>query len=449
MNIESSVAAGGSHNDVPSSISRRAARAAWLGFFVDMFDIYLPIIVLAPAIQYFEPPKGTLSKQLAMIIFSLIYASTLLGRPLGSLIFGWLSDRIGRRPSTLIAVIGFGTITLLIACMPGYATIGIASLFTLIFLRFVAGILLAGEYTGAMPLAMEYSPRDRRAVFCGLIMTSFPAAYIAISASTYLLLQIIPSGGLHSAYTQWGWRLPFLVGALIAYSFAFFWYRRVPESESWRKVRKTENPLLALTKKGNRSAFIQVFILVSGLWFLIYMLAAVVPGTLSSVVHLTHTQVTFTMMIAFVIIAIFYVLASLVAHVIGRRPFYILCGFLAVIGGTGFYLGLISIKANDIVSAILLTAGFGICVAVGWSIMPAYLNERFHTSIRASGFGVSYSLSVIIPSFFAFYQVALAHIMPASLTPIPLTILGGVLLGVGAYLGPETRNVDLSHMGDT
>jgi len=208
----------------------------------------------------------------------------LLGRPIGSLIFGWLSDRIGRRPVTLLAVLGFATATLLIARLPGYAAAGLTGLEALILLRFLAGIFLAGEYTAAMPLAMEYSPRDRRAVASGFIMTSFPLAYVAISGVTYLLLRLIPSG----------------------------------------TVEKADNPLLELARGDNLRVFAQVFTLMSGLWFLIYMIAAAIPATLAGVLRFSHEQVTFTMMLAFVVIAAGYVVASWISQVIGRRPFYIL-----------------------------------------------------------------------------------------------------------------------------
>ncbi len=104
---------------------------------------------------------------------------------------------------------------------------------------------------------------------------------------------------------------------------------------------------------------------------------------------------------------------------------------------------LIRLGPGDVAGAIWLTALFGICVAAGWSIFPAHLNERFRTSIRSSGFGVAYSLSVAIPSFFSGCQAALSQTMPSQFTAVPLIILGGLLLSIGSYWGPETRDVDL------
>ena len=90
--------------------SRRAIRGAFFGFFVDMFDIYLPVVVLTPAIKYFVSPD--LCDGATALVAGMVFASTLVGRPVGALIFGHYADRIGRKRATLISVTGFGVLTL-------------------------------------------------------------------------------------------------------------------------------------------------------------------------------------------------------------------------------------------------------------------------------------------------------------------------------------------------
>jgi hypothetical protein len=77
-----------------------------------------------------------------------------------------------------------------------------------------------------------------------------------------------------------------------------------------------------------------------------------------------------------------------------------------------------------------------------WGVIVTYVNERFVTDVRATGFGVGFSLSVIIPSFYAFYMNWLSHIMPMRLTPVLLLAIGGVIGTIGAWMGPETKDVD-------
>ena len=127
-----------------------------------------------------------------------------MGRPIGALVFGHYADRIGRKKATIVSVSGFGILTLVIACLPGYATWGMASVVLFIALRFIVGFFVGGEYTAASPLAMEYSPKDRRGPNRAKIMTGFPLAYFTISGLTLLVLQIAPSGDPTSAYSVWG-----------------------------------------------------------------------------------------------------------------------------------------------------------------------------------------------------------------------------------------------------
>jgi len=88
--------------DRAGSPARTAARAAVLAFFVDAFDIYLPVLVLAPAMAYFRPAH--LGAGTTALLASLVFPATLVTRPLGAAIFGNLADTVGRKPATLTAV---------------------------------------------------------------------------------------------------------------------------------------------------------------------------------------------------------------------------------------------------------------------------------------------------------------------------------------------------------
>jgi hypothetical protein len=82
-----------------------------------------------------------------------------------------------------------------------------------------------------------------------------------------------------------------------------------------------------------------------------------------------------------------------------------------------------------------------------WGIVTCYICERFPTHVRASGYGIGYSLAIIIPSFSGIYLLWLSHLMPYLYTPIVLVVLAPLLMIVGALLGPETRDVEL-HLPD-
>jgi MFS family permease len=420
--------------------AKSAIRGAWVGFFVDMFDIYLPIVVLAPALIYFISPD--LSPAATAVVGGSIFAATLIGRPLGALIFGHYADKIGRRRTTIISVTGFGVGTLLIAFLPGYEQWGITAVALFIFLRFVDGIFLGGEYTAASPLAMEYSPKEKRGFYGALIQTGYPLAFAAISLLTLALLQVIPAGDLNSPYVQWGWRLPFVLGGLMAFALVYYYVREVHESEVFEESGGTESPLRELFRGQNLWSFLQVFVLMAGFWLTLYTASAMLPGLLTSELGLDGTSLTITLSIAFLVLVGAYMAAGVLSQRIGRRPYII--GNAIVMGTVGtllFYL-LISTAPENLFVVILYVTLIVVVVTAPWGLTTTYVNERFQTGVRASGFGLGYSLAVIPPAFYAFYQAGLASFMPFKYTPLPLLVIGALLMLVGAVWGPETKDVD-------
>jgi MFS family permease len=133
----------------------------------------------------------------------MIFATTLIGRPIGAFVFGHFADTIGRE------------------CM------------------LIDGIFLGGEYTPASPLAMEYCPKEKRGLYGALIQSAAPLGTAAISLVTLAVLAGLPASGLDSPYVQWGWRIPFLVGAAMASALPIYYQRSVEESKVWQKSSRS------------------------------------------------------------------------------------------------------------------------------------------------------------------------------------------------------------------
>jgi MFS family permease len=419
---------------------RAAIRGGMLAYFVDQFDIYLPIVVLAPAAIYFQ--SASLSASTTALLASLVFASTLVGRPLGAIIFGHFADTVGRKRTTLVAVGGFGTITLLTACLPGYETIGMWSVGLLIGLRFVDGIFLGGEYTTAVPLAMEWCPRHRRGLFASIITATSPAAYAMIAAVTLLMLELLPSAGLHSSYVQWGWRVPFLIGALLSAVLFRYYLKQVHEPPAELTGERYRLPFLRLVVRYPK-ALAQVFVLMTGTWLATNMEAAVTPAQLKAHLELSSKQVTLTMLVINASAAVSYPFFGMLSQRIGRRRFYIGYGLTVLVLGSGSY-------------SLLMTSNGGLGAALGWGVLigvftvgtfgpiAAYLTERFPASIRSTGYGVGYSLAIVAPAFYQFYLRKLDTAVAAHLAPAILIALAGLLISLGGYLGPETKDVDMA-----
>jgi MFS family permease len=422
---------------------RSATLGAFFAEFVDMFDIYLPTVILTPALMYFQPAQ--LSPGLAGILTSLVFATTLVGRPVGAAIFGALADRIGRRKTTIASVSGFGVITLLIAFVPGYTTLGIASYWLLIVLRFLDGICLGGGYTGALPLAMEYSPKHRRGLLGGVILAAFPLAYIVINLVGMASFAIFPLAGPDSPYAVWGWRIPFVLGSLLALALAVYYVRSVSESEIWEASEKKSFPLRNLLKGSTGKSFLQVFTMMTGFWLTQNLVTLYLPTTvLHTFLKLSNTQLTLTLLIAYACLVVSYIGSGILGQRIGRRRFFMILGPSIAIFGSVLLALLVTGTGLSFGMVVLLVCAFSVLVTAPWGVVLPYINERFHTDVRASGFGLGFSVSVIIPSFYAFYLEGLGQFMPYALASIVLLVIGGVLGAVGAAAGPETKDVDFT-----
>lgn len=422
---------------------RRAVFGAWFGFFVDLFDIYLPVIALAPANAYFAATG--VSASTSAIIDASVFTATLVGRPLGALLFGHFADRIGRRRVSVLSVVGFAVVTLLIAALPGYRQIGIAAVVLLIALRFLDGLFLGGEYTAATPLAMEYSPKARRGFVGGIISTGFPVAYCAISLLTLGMLQVVPAGGLDSPYVRWGWRVLFVIGAVVSLGFARWYAKRVPESEAWqRSEHKARTPVKDLLSGASGRNFAQVFVLMTGMWLTSYMLTAVLPKLLASPVGFGATRITAILVVANAVVAFWYLGSGIASQRIGRRTTLMIGGAASAVLAPFGYALVVSGGVRSFPLLLVLVVVVTLLMSTQWGCITTYLNERFAVGVRASGYGLGYSLGMVVPAFYAFYQAGLANLVPARYTAVVLLALGGVLTVVGAALGPDTRDTDLA-----
>jgi MFS family permease len=426
----------------PDLVARRAVRGAYFGFFVDMFEVYLPIAVLAPALAYFIP--AGLGAATKATIFSVVFAISLMGRPIGSMIFGHYGDRLGRRRITLISVAGFAIATLLVAALPGYQSWGGASIAALLILRFVDGVFIGGEYTAANPLAMECSPKEKRGLNAALIHVGYPAALVCVSLLTALMLRLAPGGDANSAYALWGWRIPFVAGALLAGALFLYYYLSVPESEVWRSSKKSASPLKQCLAGADLRRLVQLVIVMSGAWLTLDATVAALPGVINTVLGVKSPDVNTGVLIGAAISMPILPIVGVVSQKFGRRPTLIVLGLFSLVPASALYYLLMAGAYRDSAMLVGLVALILVLTIPVWAVITPYLSESFRTEIRSSGYGLSYSLATILPGFYSFYMLGLAKFMPYEFSPIVLLAAGGLMVSLGAFAGPETKHVDFN-----
>ena len=427
----STIGPGQSPHAAPASM-RRAIRGGIFGNYVDQFDIFLPVIALTPAASHLFGPENLVGNA------ALIFVATLLGRPLGAAIFGPLADRIGRTATTRVALAGVAVTTLLIALVPGHAVLGAGTLLIILALRFLGGIFLGGEYTSAIPLAMEWSAPRRRGLTSGLIMWMSPWANATIAGMVLVLHGLLGA----DAYNEWGWRIPFLIGSSMAFGMLAYYRSRIADSPAWNRSVKRAHPLRDIFVGEHRRALWQVFVLMSGLWLFTNMAIPVLAGALVSDARLDVQTISFTMMCGTAASAVAMVGCGHLSTYVGRRRFFIGFGITSALLAPLILLAIFS--AESLTALVLLVIALQILTVSAYGPIGAYLAERFPAAVRSSGYGVSYSLSIVIPALYPYYLPPLQNLLGHAGAIALLLACAGMLVLIGGFTGPETdRNTEL------
>jgi predicted MFS family arabinose efflux permease len=340
----------------------------------------------------------------------------------------------------MISIVGFGVFTFLIACLPLYATIGLASLVLLILFRFIGGVFMGGEYTSNNTLALEMVPKDRRGLVGGILQGAYPIGFFFVSMVTSILLSVTTP----AQYLLWGWRAAFVLGAILAFLFLLY-YMSVPESPVWLESEKSRAPLKDVVSGSHFPSLVQIFIMMLGFWFGAQSLISLMPGVLIQHLHVPSQLMTNGLLVTSFIQFFAFVGFGVLGQAIGRRRAIILSGILILIFGTGLYVASVAhaLAGGGLVATTAIACLSYLAVISPWGIVTTYICERFPTQIRASGYGIGYSLAVVVPAFSGAYMLMLQGLMPYVYTPAVLIALSGVLVVVGAMLGPETRDVEL------
>ena len=160
------------------------------------------------------------------------FAFGFLLRPIGGIVFGHIGDRMARKATLMITVIGMGISTAAIGLIPSAATIGVAAPILLLVFRMLQGLFVGGEMGSAASLVVEHAPVGRRGLFGALLISG---AGIANVASACFMAAVV---GSHSFFITWGWRLPF-VFALVLAIIAVVLRSKLEESEEFKEYTAT------------------------------------------------------------------------------------------------------------------------------------------------------------------------------------------------------------------
>ena len=186
----------------------RVVLASFLGTSIEWYDFFLYGTAAALVFnKLFFPTLDPLAGTMAAFA---TYAVGFFARPLGGIVFGHYGDRIGRKSMLVTTLMLMGVSTFLIGALPTYDQVGVLAPLGLVVLRFVQGFGVGGEWGGAVLLVAEHGDPNRRGFYASAAQAGVPAGLLLANAAV-AAVSLLPDDD----FLSWGWRLPFLAGAVL------------------------------------------------------------------------------------------------------------------------------------------------------------------------------------------------------------------------------------------
>ncbi|NBE54691.1 MFS transporter, partial [Streptomyces boluensis] len=207
---------------------RRLLTAAFSGTALEWYDYFLYGTAAALVFNKLFFPE--LDPTVGTIASFITFAVGFVARPIGAAIFGHIGDRYGRKVSLIITVVMMGATTGCIGLLPTYESIGIWAPALLSALRFLQGISVGGEWSGAMLLTLEHTPKEKHGSYSSVPQLGSPVGTL-LSSGAFALVGMLPD----DAFYAWGWRVPFLI-AFPLLGFALWLRVHIEESPVFHKM---------------------------------------------------------------------------------------------------------------------------------------------------------------------------------------------------------------------
>lgn len=417
-----------------------ATIASVLGWSLDLFDLFI-LLYVAPVVGALFFPSSNAALSLAAVYAS--FAVTLLMRPVGSAIFGHYADVHGRKGAMLVAIVGVGVSTAVFGLLPTIHQAGVIAPIIFLILRLVQGVFVGGVVASTHTIGTESVPEKWRGAMSGLVGSGGAGIGALLASIIFLITSSIFPG---EAFAQWGWRFMFFSG-LISSLLGWFIFKNLEESpffqqlqaqKALNKTKATSSPVKVLFSGEYRGILFLNLLITFGGGAGYYLTSGYLPSLLKVVNGVPNNISSLILMGASVSGFVSAVLTGALSQKIGRRMTFIIVGICAAIALPLLYLNMA--KATDTTMITIFALAIAFVGNAGIAPVLIFLNERFPTTLRASGTGLSwnigFALGGMMPTF-----VSLASAGPAQI-PMSLSVFAFVIFVIyliGAFLIPETR----------
>ncbi|MFT0867104.1 MFS family transporter [Pseudomonas sp. CAM1A] len=353
------------------------------GNLVEWFDFYVYAfcaIYFAPAFFPSDDPTVQLLNTAG------VFAAGFLMRPIGGWIFGRLADRHGRKNSLMISVLMMCFGSLMIACLPTYSSIGTLAPALLLLARLIQGLSVGGEYGTTATYMSEVALRGQRGFFASFQYVTLIGGQLLAVLVVVILQQLLTEDELRA----WGWRIPFVVGAIAAL-ISLMLRRSLHETSSAETRQDKDAGSISGLFRNHAAAFITVLGYTAGGSLIFYTFTTYMQKYLVNTAGMNAKSASFVMTGALFLFMILQPLFGMLSDRIGRRNSMLLFGALGTLFTVPLLMALKTVT-SPFMAFVLVTLALCI-VSFYTSISGLVKAEMFPPQVRALGVGLAYAVA--------------------------------------------------------
>ncbi|MCE0763035.1 MHS family MFS transporter [Pseudonocardia kujensis] len=367
--------------------TRRINLASMAGTTIEFYDyfIYGTAAALVFPKVFFPHTDGAVGAIAAFGTFALVYVF----RPVGSILFGHVGDRLGRKRTLIVTLVTMGLCTVAVGLMPGAATIGVAAPILLVVLRAAQGLAVGGEWAGAALFATENAPDGQRGRFALYPQVGATVAF-ALAAVTFLAVDL-GTGETSAAFLSWGWRVPFLLSALLI-GVGLYVRLHTEETPVFTEATRTASrrgvPFLEVWRHRPRTMLLATG-LATGVFACMSIATAYLTGYATGSLGMSKAEILVIDLVGALVSVATTASAAVLSDRLGRRR-VVLAGCLGLA-----VWSLVLFPLLDTRSPVAIATGIVVLLALvgpAYGPLGAYVPEMFPTRYRYTGAGMSYNL---------------------------------------------------------
>lgn len=379
----------------------RVLAASLIGTTIEFFDFYIyatAAVLVFPTL--FFPAGDPVASTLASLA---TFALAFFARPLGAALFGHFGDRKGRKATLVAALMTMGPSTVAIGLLPSYDTIGIMAPVLLAVFRFGQGLGLGGEWGGAVLLATENAPANKKAWYGMFPQLGAPIGFLLSSATFFVLSKTMTD----QQFLGYGWRIPFVASALLVWV-GLYIRLKIEETPDFQKVidkqKRVKIPVITVFVNHTKTILLGTLATVAT-FLLFYIMTVFTLSWGTSSLHYPKENFLIAQMVSMLFFALAIPLSAVYADRYGRSNMLILSSICIFVFGL-FFAPFFS-TGSFLVTVVFQSAGL-LLMGLNYGSVGTALAEIFPPEVRYTGASLCFTL---------------AGILGASLTPYLATTL--------------------------